>query len=217
MSHSFDIWIMNENEYSQVYSFTPGDRPHALQHMKAQLERWGREGIKGVILEIEVESKTGEYVSHRIFKNTPAKVLGKTLDMMILRRLVKCGAGTKRPPPKPSRKHATVTNVLDAIKKKKTPQRCDPHFTEGPRFMVVASPGVRRTIRQSDVDLALSRFGRCDWGDVTAAVSRKNNGATRRRRGEIFGAYQDRNGSEFWLVLIFEKRSVGVMLPREAH
>lgn len=113
---------------------------------------------------------------------------------------------------KPKRKTAspaTVGDVLQGIRSRKTPRSCNPGFPSGISSVFV-SDALKGYCSPHDIQLAVDRFIRCDWGDVSATQARRNNASTRSRtrNSTIRGAYWSRpnhltapKGVQFWLVL----------------
>ena len=96
-------------------------------------------------------------------------------------------------------KPLTVGDVLAKIKRRPDLQPCSTRFAR--ELLVSASPHFYRSCTLGDLEKALARFTRCDWGDVSKAQASKNNRVTRAGKpGEgLFASYESAAGREFWI------------------
>lgn len=114
----------------------------------------------------------------------------------------------------PAKGKNNVADVLADIRTRPVGKPCKSSFFRG--MQNYATPGVLENIAPRDIDDALQRFIRCDWGDVTTAVARANNRYTRNRGGQIHGVYQSRrSGIEFWMVGRPLENMIITLLPSE--
>jgi hypothetical protein len=123
------------------------------------------------------------------------------------------------PPNEPGRgrrkkRPASVAGVLDKIKTRKGAEPCDPKFAE--RFHTVyVTENTIGSCTQADVQRALRRFERCDWGDVDRSTTRSNNRASRVGVGRMYGVYHSRRGQEFWVMADPHRNKIVVAVPWE--
>lgn len=109
---------------------------------------------------------------------------------------------------------ASVAGVLDKIKTRKGAEPCDPKFAE--RFHTVyVTENTIGSCTQADVQRALRRFERCDWGDVDRSTTRSNNRASRVGVGRMYGVYHSRRGQEFWVMADPHRSKIVVAVPWE--
>lgn len=89
--------------------------------------------------------------------------------------------------------------------------------TQEPRFAVghiVATPGALREIPRDDIERALARHARGDWGDVCNA-DRQENEFSLKQRLRLFSVYHTADGSRFWVITEADRSATTVLLPEE--
>ena len=74
--------------------------------------------------------------------------------------------------------------------------------------------GARDTLHPEDVQLAMRRHARGDWGDCTAADKEANDLALT-EGGPLFSVFHDRNDIWFWVITEADHYSTTVILPSE--
>ncbi len=99
----------------------------------------------------------------------------------------------------------------------KPPSRTREPGSGRPRFplgQVVATPGALRELTRADIDLALYRHQRADWGDVDPSDAKANDQAVK-AGNRILSAYQAGNGTRFWIITEADRSATTVLLPDE--
>jgi hypothetical protein len=77
---------------------------------------------------------------------------------------------------------------------------------------ILLTAAVEEGIERSEIDAALGRHARGDWGDLCAADVRQNELAL--REGErLFSAYTDRHDTEFYIITEADRSATTVLLP----
>lgn len=80
-------------------------------------------------------------------------------------------------------------------------------------YLVVTRNAADRLDR-SDVDAALARHCRGDWGDVCRDDWKANDWSI--ENGErILSSYKDRNGTKFWIITERDRSATTVLLPED--
>ena len=70
------------------------------------------------------------------------------------------------------------------------------------------------TLHPMDVQDALARHARCDWGDCGSEDAAENDFALGKYL-RIFSAYHDRNGTKFWVITEADRSLTTVLLPED--
>jgi len=174
-----------------------------------------RKGIAAVIAILEWTGPLGSKPDRAVVRKTKDRLPAR-LEEKLAQGMEKYGLdpegnplpnrqyrGSKGNRPATSRQKAakkiTVEDVLNKIKKRRDLAPCDTRFAR--ELRVAASPSFLRTCSPSDLEKALRRFVRCDWGDVDRRETANNNRITRSGKpGEgLFAIYRARNGASFFL------------------
>lgn len=79
---------------------------------------------------------------------------------------------------------------------------------------VVATPRALAELVQADIDTALARHIKGDWGDVTPDDGRANDQALIHET-RLFSAYQAGNGTKFWIITEADRSVTTVLLPED--
>lgn len=99
--------------------------------------------------------------------------------------------GRRRKKPSPYAKAPTTQAALERVKARKVITPCRKNFPLG---LITIDELAKAIASPKDVERALQRFQRCDWGDVTATVVRTNNAVTIKRSGLLRGRYSSQHG-----------------------
>jgi hypothetical protein len=79
---------------------------------------------------------------------------------------------------------------------------------------MVITPNALRRLHPEDVQSALSRHLRGDWGDVTED-DRAENELSLKEGFRLFSVYHDREGKKFWVITESDRSSTCVLLPED--
>ena len=74
--------------------------------------------------------------------------------------------------------------------------------------------GAVEQISDEDVQTALWRHVRGDWGELSPADQRENEVSVA-QGFRILSAYQDRHGTKFWIITEADRSATTVLLPEE--
>jgi hypothetical protein len=77
---------------------------------------------------------------------------------------------------------------------------------------IVVTPAVEECIDQPDINKALERHARGDWGDLNPDDCRQNELALR-EGGRLFSAYIDRRDTQFYIITEADRSVTTVLLP----
>lgn len=240
------LWFISEDYENNLEFSSPSSRSKYLREAKKLLRSQSQLGKAAVLIDIawKLEGNVPRaYAADFLFND---QVQSPRMRAYVKRRLRQIGLdegglplGSKKSkhrlgremddweqafpvPPKKARGKkrrtiaaTTVESLLAKIRARKNIPVCRPIFAGG--MQVVPSPGVMETCDQIDVERALDRFTRCDWGDVPRSQALRNNRVTRQPRpGEgVYGIYQSRRGVEFWVIASVDSKRAAVLLPVE--
>lgn len=125
----------------------------------------------------------------------------------------RASARARRRPPRNERP-ATVGAVLDQVRRRAPIRPCSPSFPLG---QVQINESVTFISKPKEVEQALARFQKCDWGEVSSAIVRRNNTRTRKRSGAVVGYYRVRQGVIAIVTWLHKSRNgtTFVALPEE--
>jgi hypothetical protein len=90
-------------------------------------------------------------------------------------------------------------------------------FDTGPKFSlgeIHVTPGAAAKLLPQDIDAALRRHGRGDWGEVDAE-GKQDNDARIERGGPIASIYMSSTGIQFYVVTEADRAATTVLLPEE--
>lgn len=79
---------------------------------------------------------------------------------------------------------------------------------------ILITPAIEECIDRPDLDNALGRHARGDWGDLNPDDYRRNELALR-EGGRLFSAYSDRRDIRFWIITEADRAVTTVLLPAE--
>lgn len=91
------------------------------------------------------------------------------------------------------------------------------YHTEPERFplgQLVATPNALSSVPQRDIQAALARHVRGDWGDLDAHDIRANNEALE-HGGRLLSAYTAADGTRFWIITEADRSATTVLLPED--
>lgn len=77
---------------------------------------------------------------------------------------------------------------------------------------ILITPAVEECIDRPDLDKALGRHARGDWGDLSPDDCRQNELALR-EGSRLFSAYSDRRDTRFWIITEADRSVTTVLLP----
>jgi len=77
---------------------------------------------------------------------------------------------------------------------------------------ILITPAVEECIDRPDLDKALGRHARGDWGDLNPDDCRQNELALR-EGSRLFSAYSDRRDTRFWIITEADRSVTTVLLP----
>jgi hypothetical protein len=90
-------------------------------------------------------------------------------------------------------------------------------FDRGPKFKsgeIIVTAGVARKVPQNDVEAAVRRHLRGDWGDL-GEEDRKRNDQILERGGTLASIFTASNGLKFYVLTEPDRSSTTVLLPSE--
>jgi hypothetical protein len=73
----------------------------------------------------------------------------------------------------------------------------------------------QNVLRYLDVNAALARHEKCDWGDLCDEDWARNNSAVKNDGGRIFSAYRYFRDVKFWIITEADRSYTTVMLPED--
>jgi hypothetical protein len=79
---------------------------------------------------------------------------------------------------------------------------------------IVITPSARRTLAASDVQTALARHARGDWGDVDED-DRKENELSLNLGCRLLSVYHAQDGTKFWIITEADRSSTCILLPED--
>jgi hypothetical protein len=80
--------------------------------------------------------------------------------------------------------------------------------------VVRITPGVQDAVNMRELNKALIRHNRGDWGDLSAEDKKMNNWAVENDE-RVLSAYTTSDGLKFWIVTEADRSSTTVLLPDE--
>ena len=69
-------------------------------------------------------------------------------------------------------------------------------------------------VHPADVDQALQRHAHGDWGNLSAD-DKAENGLSLKEGFRLLSAYEDRNGTKFWIITEADRSLTSVLLPED--
>jgi hypothetical protein len=83
-----------------------------------------------------------------------------------------------------------------------------------PIGQLVATKNALAHLTMSDIQTALSRYGRRDWGDLCKA-DREENDLAVDGDGRILAVYVAENGTRFWVITELDRSATTILLPED--
>ncbi len=83
-----------------------------------------------------------------------------------------------------------------------------------PPGQIVITPAALNTLSQTDVQTALVRHLRGDWGDVDEH-DRKENDVSLQRGFRLLSVYHAANGTKFWIITEADRSATTILLPSD--
>ena len=83
-----------------------------------------------------------------------------------------------------------------------------------PLGQLVATPGALQEIPRRDIETALGRHARGDWGDVCAEDKAENDFSVKNGL-RLLSAYHIEDGKKFWIITEADRSATTVLLPDE--
>ena len=79
---------------------------------------------------------------------------------------------------------------------------------------VVMTPGALKSVHLVDMHNALKRHQALDFGDISENDKEANLEAIKSKE-QILSAYNDRNGTRFWIITEHDRSATTILLPSE--
>ena len=79
---------------------------------------------------------------------------------------------------------------------------------------ILISPNALNELEDEDVQKALARHARGDWGDVSKD-DWKENGFSLERHLRLFSVYHGRDDTKFWIITEADRSQTTVLLPSD--
>ena len=79
---------------------------------------------------------------------------------------------------------------------------------------ILITPGARNALGQQDIELALARHARGDWGEVSAEDWEENN-LSLNEGFRLLSAYVADSGEKFWVITEADRSATTILLPEE--
>ncbi len=79
---------------------------------------------------------------------------------------------------------------------------------------LLATPGVLAAVSRIEINRAIGRHLRGDWGILCESDKRLNDHAVK-SGDRLLSAYEDRNGRKFWIITEADRSATTVLLPEE--
>ena len=77
---------------------------------------------------------------------------------------------------------------------------------------IVITPTALNTLNQTDVNTALVRHLRGDWGDVDEE-DRRTNDQSLKHGARLLSVYHAANGTKFWIITEADRSATTILLP----
>ena len=83
-----------------------------------------------------------------------------------------------------------------------------------PLGQMVITATARISVHPADVQLAIGRHARGDWGDLDTDDKAANDAAILELT-RVFSAYHDRNGTKFYVITEHDRSLTTILLPED--
>ena len=83
---------------------------------------------------------------------------------------------------------------------------------------VVVTQGAHEKVSLDDMQIALLRHQKGDWGNVPPEDAELNNQAIQGEpddQGRVLSSYKDSNGTKFWIITEWDRSYTTILLPSE--
>jgi hypothetical protein len=113
--------------------------------------------------------------------------------------------------PNEADEEAYTAEEFETLKRERIENAWCPHFELG---QTVSTPGALSALTREDIERALTRHHRCDWGEVGRFDWRRNEEAL--TEGErLVSVYHGADGTKFYVVTEADRSVTTVLLPEE--
>jgi hypothetical protein len=79
----------------------------------------------------------------------------------------------------------------------------------------VVTANASETLNKSDMNAALERHRNGDWGDLDKGDKTVNDEALATGEDRILSAYNDSNGTRFWIITEWDRSVTTILLPED--
>ena len=83
-----------------------------------------------------------------------------------------------------------------------------------PLGQTVITPNAQASLHPDDVQQALCRHARGDWGDCCPEDADANDAAVK-EGSRLLSAYRDRVGTKFWIITECDRSATTILLPED--
>jgi hypothetical protein len=83
-----------------------------------------------------------------------------------------------------------------------------------PLGKIVVTRGANDRLHPVDVYVSLQRHAQGDWGELEPEDEEENE-CSLREGFRLLSAYQDRNGTKFWIITLGDRSVTTILLPEE--
>ena len=83
-----------------------------------------------------------------------------------------------------------------------------------PSGQIVITPTALNTLNQTDVNTAMVRHLRGDWGDVDEE-DRRTNDQSLKHGARLLSVYHTANGTKFWIITEADRSATTILLPSD--
>jgi hypothetical protein len=89
-----------------------------------------------------------------------------------------------------------------------------PPLAKFPLGQTVITSNAQARLNAMDVQLALNRHHRGDWGDMSECDKKENEHALI-HAGRLMSSYRDSQGKKFWIITEWDRSVTTVLLPED--
>ena len=90
----------------------------------------------------------------------------------------------------------------------------EPSIPKFPLGEIVITSGALAKIKRGDIQAALRRYQRGDWGEAEPESRRQNNERVE-KGGTLASIYQDSHGVKFYIIIEADRSVTTILLPTE--
>lgn len=113
--------------------------------------------------------------------------------------------------PNEADEEAYTVEEFETLKRERTENAWCPHFELG---QTVSTQGALSALTREDIERALARHHRCDWGEVGRFDWRRNEEALTEGT-RLVSVYRGSDGTKFYVITEADRSSTCVLLPDE--